>query len=265
MARWRWHEHELGQRYIMVNIAGYDLTAVEDGYEVFKMAVIVGQFRHQTPVFSDRVEYIEFNPYWKIPLTIARDEELYELRKDTYYLVNRHVRLLSSWHDDAVEFDSTIIDWHAVGPREMNHYRLRQDPGPWNALGQIKFVLPNTYDVYLHDTPDQDLFERTARTFSHGCIRVSEPLALAEFILAGEEEEWPMERIKEVVESAERKIVTLSVPLPVHIIYQTAGVDNQGKIHFNNDNYGRDKRLANILFNQESNQATLNKQLPKNE
>ena len=250
MARWRWHEHDLGQRYILVNIANYDLKAVENEQEGLDMPVIVGQRQHKTPVFSDRIKYIDFNPFWNIPLSIARNEELPELRKDPLYLVKRHVQLLSSWQSDAVEIDSTTIDWNSVSPREMNRYKLRQDPGPWNALGRVKFVFPNTYDIYLHDTPAHDLFERSARSFSHGCIRVSKPLILAEFVLQKQKDKWPLERIEETVASAERKIVNLSTPLPVHITYQTVWVDNQAKIHFNNDNYDRDKKLAKILFNQ---------------
>jgi murein L,D-transpeptidase YcbB/YkuD len=130
----------------------------------------------------------------------------------------------------------------------MNRYKLRQDPGPWNALGQIKFVFPNRYDVYLHDTPGQDLFTRRSRSFSHGCIRVSRPLALAQFVLAEEPQDWSEEKIGKVVASSKRKVVTLTKPVPVHITYQTVWVDNLGTIHFNIDNYGRDAMLAEILF-----------------
>jgi murein L,D-transpeptidase YcbB/YkuD len=248
MARWRWQEHELGTRYVMVNIANYDLKAVHDNQVQLEMAVIVGELQNQTPVFSHRIQYLDFNPFWNIPPSIARNEELRALRADPYYLVNRHVRLFSSWDDDAVELDSTLIDWQAITPRQMNRYKLRQDPGPWNALGRIKFVFPNRYDVYLHDTPGQDLFTRKKRSFSHGCIRVSRPLALAQFVLAEEPQDWSEEKIGEVVASSKRKVVTLTKPLPVHITYQTVWVDNQGIIHFNNDNYGRDAMLAEILF-----------------
>jgi murein L,D-transpeptidase YcbB/YkuD len=248
MARWRWQEHELGNRYILVNIANYDLRAVKDNQVQIEMAVIVGKLQHQTPVFSHRVQYLDFNPFWNIPPSIARNEELPALRNDPYYLANRHVRLFSSWDEDGVELESTQIDWHTVTPQQMNRYKLRQDPGPWNALGQIKFVFPNRYNVYLHDTPGQDLFAQTRRNFSHGCIRVSQPLALARFVLAEEQQDWSEEIISEVVSLNKRKVVKLEKPLPVHITYQTVWVDNQGTIHFNNDNYKRDTKLATILF-----------------
>jgi len=252
MARWRWQENDLGRRYIIVNIANFDLGYFENDEEKISMAAIVGQLQHQTPVFSDRVQYLDFNPFWNIPATIARNEELPALREDPFHLVSRHVRLFSGWGEDAIELDSTLIDWQAVTPREMNRYRLRQDPGPWNALGPVKFVFPNHHDVYIHGTPAQDLFEKTVRSFSHGCIRASRPLELAVFVLAQESGGWTLERIREVVATGERKVVKLSVPVPVHITYQTVWVDNAGEIHFNNDNYGRDQKLTEILFNRKS-------------
>lgn len=248
MTRWRWQEHELGTRYVMVNIANYDLRAVQNNQVQMEMAVIVGKLQHQTPVFSHHIQYLDFNPFWNIPPSIARNEELPALRNDPYYLVNRHVRLFSNWGTESVELDSTRIDWQSVTPRQMNRYKLRQDPGPWNALGQIKFVFPNQYDVYLHDTPSQDLFALKTRNFSHGCIRVSRPLALARFVLAEEPQDWSEEKIRAIVSVNNRKIVKLTKPLPIHITYQTVWVDNQGIIRFNNDIYGRDTKLAQILF-----------------
>ncbi|MDW7773551.1 MAG: L,D-transpeptidase family protein [Desulfobulbaceae bacterium] len=265
MARWRWQEHELGQRHIMVNIANFDLKAVEDGREVLDMAVIVGKFQHQTPVFSHRVQYVDFNPFWNIPPSIARNEDLPELRKDPYYLVNKKVRLFSGWDADAIELDSTAVDWQSVTPREMNRYKLRQDPGPWNALGPVKLVFPNKYDVYIHGTPAQELFEHNIRNFSHGCIRASRPLDLVHFALAGEKGNWSLEEIQNIVAGGERKVASIRASLPVHITYQTVWVDNQGIIHFNSDIYGRDRKLGEILFAADSpadpiNNITVNEQ-----
>ncbi|MDH3329647.1 MAG: L,D-transpeptidase family protein [Desulfobulbaceae bacterium] len=265
MARWRWQEHELGRRYIMVNIANYDLKAVEDGQEILEMAVIVGKLQHQTPVFSHRVQYVDFNPFWNIPPSIARNEELPELRKDRFYLVNRRVRLFSNWQTDGVELDSTAINWQSVTPREMNRYKLRQDPGPWNALGPVKLVFPNKYNVYIHGTPAQELFEHNKRNFSHGCIRASQPLALVKFALSGEKQDWSMEKIQEIIALEKRKVVNLSTPLPIHITYQTVWVDNQGIINFNEDTYGRDRKLAEILFASSDNAASTTNNVPVNE
>lgn len=248
LARWRWQEHDFGDRYIIVNIANFDLKLFDNGRNEVNMEVIVGKRQHQTPVFSDRIRYLDFNPFWNIPPSIARNEELKQLKQDPYYLVNRNVRLFSGWGEDAVELDSTVVDWQSVTPQEMNRYKLRQDPGPWNALGPVKFVFPNKYDVYIHGTPVQDLFDAWTRDFSHGCIRVRQPLLLAELILEPEEENWPIERILEIVAKGERKVVKLRNPLPVHITYQTVWVDNDGEIYFNNDNYERDKKLYEVFL-----------------
>jgi murein L,D-transpeptidase YcbB/YkuD len=248
MSRWRWQEKELGRRYIIVNIASYDLKAVEASREVLKMEVIVGKLQHQTPVFSDQVQYVDFNPFWNIPPSIAEKEELTELRNDPFYLVNRKVRLFSDWQEDGIELDSTKIDWSSVTEDEMKRYKLRQDPGPWNALGPVKLVFPNNYNVYIHGTPAQELFEHNKRNFSHGCIRANQPLELARFALAEEKQDWSMKKIEEVVAKGERKVVSISSPLPIHITYQTAWVDSVGTIHFSSDVYGRDEILAKILL-----------------
>ncbi len=249
MTRWRWQEHDLGEKYILVNIANFDLTAFENGREVFTLPVIVGKFQHQTPIFSDRINYIDLNPFWNVPTSIARNEDLPKLRKDPQYLRKRHVRLFSGWGADAVELDSSAIDWRNVSPARMAQFKLRQDPGPWNALGQAKFIFPNKYDVYLHDTPTQNLFSRTLRDFSHGCIRVSDPSRLAAFALSNAPGGWTAEKIDALLKDGKRATLHLTTPLPVHITYQTSWVDKSGIIYFNRDVYGRDQKLRKALFN----------------
>jgi len=248
MARWRWQEHFLGEKYILVNIAGFDLSGFEAGEMKIHFPVIVGKLKHQTPVFSDRVMYIDFNPYWNITPNIARNEELPKLRKDPLHLVKRHIRVFSSWQADAVELDSTTIDWNTISRGQIAGFKLRQDPGPWNALGKVKFIFPNKYDVYMHDTPTQHLFSLNKRNFSHGCIRVSDPPGLALFILSYENSGWNREKIDAILKSGKRKVVRPDVLVPVHITYQTAWVDKNGLICFNKDIYDRDKKLGQALF-----------------
>lgn len=248
MTRWRWQAHDLGDRYVLVNIAGYNLKAVEKGNIVMDMPVIVGEMENQTPIFSDRIQYLDFNPYWVITRTIASKEELPRLQKNPRYLVDRKVRLFSSWDEDAVEIDSTKVNWNAISPAQMAHYRLRQDPGPLNALGRVKFVFPNRFAIYMHDTPKHDLFSQSTRNFSHGCIRVSDPLALAAFALGEEKQAWTAEKIKSTIDTGKRKVVQLTVPLSVHLTYQTTWVDKDGTIHFNRDVYGRDTELSLALL-----------------
>lgn len=249
LARWRWHDHNLGRNYIMVNIANFTLKAVRNDQIQLDMPVIVGKLQHQTPVFSDTIKYLDVNPFWNVPPSIAMNEELPELRKNPQHLVERHIRLFSSWSSDAVEIDSTLIDWQTVNRSQMARYKLRQDPGPWNALGSVKFVFPNHYSVYLHDTPAHDLFSQTSRSFSHGCIRVSKPLDLARFSLEGNGADWNLEKLEQITALGERKILKISPPLPVHVTYQTVWVDNERNIYFNSDIYGRDAKLIKVLVN----------------
>ncbi len=248
MERWRWQEHELGERYLLVNIANYHLLAVAGGEVKLDMAVIVGQKQNQTPVFSDSIKYVELNPYWTLPPSIARDEYLPKLQRDARILDKRHIRLFSGWGRDARELVSTAINWKKVTPEEMVRFKLRQDPGPWNALGRAKFVFPNHYDIYLHDTPSRQLFNRAERGFSHGCVRVSYPIDLAGFVLDGERTGWDRERVEEVLAQGGNAIITTPDPLPVHITYQTTWLDKEGSFHLNKDIYGRDQRLVEALF-----------------
>ena len=247
MARWRWQAHDLGDVHVIVNIAGFSLSAFQDSHVALEMPVIVGKLQHKTPVFSDKIRYLDFNPFWNVPPKIARDEELPALQENPRHLLDRHIRVFSSWQSDAVELDSVAIDWKAVGRSKMSQYKLRQDPGPWNALGRVKFVFPNTHAVYLHDTPAHDLFVHPTRTFSHGCIRVSKPLELALFLLKTQGYNWSREDIDTIVLEGERMVVSFKTDLPIHITYQTAWLDKNGKIRFSDDIYGRDTRLQEAL------------------
>jgi murein L,D-transpeptidase YcbB/YkuD len=247
MARWRWQSHDLGDKYVIVNIAGFNLKGVNNNEVVLDMPVIVGKNQHQTPVFSDSIKYLDFNPFWNIPPSIARDEELPKLKQNPFHLVERQVRLFSSWNEGAVELDSTAVDWHQITRSQISTYLLRQDPGSWNALGKLKFVFPNKYSVYMHGTPSQGSFKRRERSFSHGCIRLSDPPALAGFILKDQQGQWTDEKIAEIYNQDSRKVIRLSQPVPIHITYQTSWVDKDGTINFNNDTYARDAKLHQAL------------------
>ena len=246
----RWHglRHDLGEKYILVNIPAYTLQAVDEDKVILDMPVVVGNLENKTPTFSDMVTYIVFNPYWTITPNIARTEELPALRKNPYHLVDRHIRLFSSWYGDAIELDSTTIDWHTVTPNQMAAFRLRQDPGPWNSLGKLKFVFPNHHSVYLHDTSAQGLFSLNTRSLSHGCVRVSDPPGLAHFFLEKQAKMYSMEDILAMYRLNERIVITLANPVPVHLSYQTAWVDKDGSIHFTSDIYGLDKGTRNYLY-----------------
>ena len=248
LERWRWEAHDLGKKYVLVDIAGFTLEGIEGDTVILEMPVVVGTQNHETPVFSHLIQYIEFNPYWNIPPQIARDEMLGDLKKNPHYLNTKHIRLFSDRTSEAKEVNPLSINWNQVSPNKMGQFALRQDPGKWNALGAIKFVFPNSFNVYMHDTPTQTYFQRSNRAFSHGCIRLGKPVKLAEFLLGGIEKGWSSEKLKELIDTGKRTIIHLPTPLPVHITYQTVTSNQDGTISFHTDIYDRDQKLEEIFF-----------------
>ncbi len=248
LERWRWLPHILDGRRILVNIAGFQLKAIQNEKVEMQMPVIVGKVFFKTPVFSHRMTYLVINPFWNIPTSIARNEIVGKMAKDPSYLQSQKIRMFKGWKENAPEVDPASINWQTIG-RGINSYRLRQDPGPGNALGRIKFMFPNSDNIYMHDTPTHSLFKRSKRSFSHGCIRVSKPIDLAEHILASDNSNWTKKRIKEVIASGKRQIIRLKNPWPVHILYRTVRIDPaDGTVFFYDDVYGRDALLAEALF-----------------
>ncbi len=251
LERHRWLPGDLGERYILVNIAGFALEMVERGAAPFAekipftTEVVVGTPRHRTPVFGRPMTRIVLNPYWNVPPSIAVGEILPRLRRDPGYLAREGFEVLSGWEADARILDPATIDWSEIPARDFP-YRFRQKPGPDNALGRLKFVLPNRYHVYLHDTPARELFDRARRAFSHGCVRLRDPRGLAALLLAPAG--WDRDRLERAIESGERRVVRLPRPVPVYILYFTAWVERDGTVHFRDDVYGRDAELAALLF-----------------
>jgi len=247
MERWRWMPDDLGPRYLAVNLADYTLAVMQGNEVVDTMRVVVGAPYTRTPVFSGSMTYLELNPYWHVPPKIAKEELLPKVKKDPGYLAKEGYTLLSDWSESAVPVDPKSIDWKSIGPNQFR-WRVRQDPGAKNALGRIKFMFPNRFDVYLHDTPSKSHFERAMRSFSHGCIRVQDPPRLALAIMGiTETAGWTPESLAEAIDAGTRRVVKLRKPLPVHITYITAFVDGDGAVQFRGDVYGRDKLLALAL------------------
>jgi L,D-transpeptidase YcbB len=256
LERWRWLGKDVvDDKFVLVNIANYEVLAMEQGELALRLPAIVGKTYHATPVFSDRIRHIEFNPYWNVTPSIAQNEMLPKLKKNPGYLANQHMRLYGGYADNAPELNPRSIDWSAVTKSGMNRYRIRQDPGPWNALGVVKFVFPNSYNVYLHDTSTRGLFAERNRTFSHGCIRVSSPLKLAAFLLNQPGDPWSLERVQAIVAADQNKAVRLARPVPIHMLYRTAWVDRDGSAQFRPDIYKRDARIAQALA-QSANRVT---------
>lgn len=249
MERYRWLKRMKDERLVAVNIAGFEAAAGRPGKFDIVMPVIVGKTYHKTPVFSDTIKYIEFNPYWNVPPSIASNEMLPKLKKDPAYLKKQNMRIFQGWEPGAAELDAMNIDWGSVSKSEMNQYHIRQEPGPDNSLGTLKLVFPNKYNVYLHDTPHHSLFKQEQRAFSHGCIRMGRPAEMAAWVLGGDAKGWSVERVNEIVNSRKRQVVTLEEPVPVYILYRTAFVNpDDGALVFYNDIYGRDTLLIQALL-----------------
>lgn len=246
MERWRWLPQDLGRRYVLVNIAGFRLRVVEEGDEVLRMSVVTGRPYRQTPVFSGEISYLVLNPYWHVPHSIATKDKLPEIKKDPSYLDRQQFKVFRGWGADAQPIDPSTIDWTRLSQGNFP-YRLRQEPGPMNALGRVKFMFPNRYSVYLHDTPTRGLFAQAERAFSSGCVRVERPLELAEYLLA-DPSTWSRARIQSVIETTNtERSVLLRERVPVHLQYWTAWVEEDGTVHFRNDVYQRDGAVREAL------------------
>jgi murein L,D-transpeptidase YcbB/YkuD len=205
------------------------------------MRVIVGDPTHQTPLFSDEMTYVVFSPYWNIPPDILRKETLPRVVKDPEYLERNRIEVVGTSGQDEL-LDPAAIDWS--DEEATKGLRFRQTPGPENALGLVKFIFPNNFNVYLHDTPGDALFNKERRALSHGCIRVEQPVALAEYVL-GDRPEWTAERIEAAMGANREQTVMLKTHLPVHIGYWTAWVEPDGKtVTYTDDPYGIDAKHA---------------------
>jgi L,D-transpeptidase YcbB len=245
LERWRWLPQTLGARHIRVNVAGFDLEVREEEKIVLSMAVIVGKPYTRTPVFSSPLTYLVLNPTWYVPVSIARQELLPAAQAGASSLHSKGYRVFRGTRADAPEVDLLDIDWSAISPERLD-LRFRQSPGPANALGRVKFMLPNRFDVYLHDTPGRGLFARSSRAFSHGCIRVEKPVELAQHLLR-DQAQWSRSALLAAIEQGNERVVRLRESVPVHLLYQTAWVDEGGVVHFGEDVYGRDAPLAQAL------------------
>jgi murein L,D-transpeptidase YcbB/YkuD len=244
LERWRWLPQDLGRRRILVNIAAQELQVVEDEEIVMAMRVVVGMQYKRTPVFSDTVRYIVLNPNWHVPRSIAVEELIPKVRADSTYLERFGMRLLTTGSDPQ-EVDPRTIDWTSVRADSFP-YRFRQEPGRLNALGRIKFMFPNSYDVYLHDTPSRSLFERAQRDFSHGCIRIERPVDLAVYLMR-KNGTWDREAIETALDEGTERTIYLPKPEPIHLLYWTAWADADGTIQFRTDINALDRSLANAL------------------
>jgi L,D-transpeptidase YcbB len=245
MERWRWLTRDLEKNFILVNIANFELYIVEDESPIARMRVVVGKRYQPTPVFASIMTHLVINPSWNVPRSIAVREMLPLLRKDSAYLQRENLKVFGGWKPEEKELDPGAIDWASTKPADFK-FHFRQKPGPRNALGQLKFVFPNQFNVYMHDTPARDLFKQLSREFSHGCIRIERPLDLAEYGLRGDSA-WTPDKLVAAIASGKERTVRLPRPLPVYILYATAWVDRSGALQLRPDTYNLDAPVAKAL------------------
>ena len=245
LERWRWVPPGFPRPPIVVNIPEFRLRTFNDQYQVvLNMKVVVGKaYRHQTPVFANEMKYIIFRLYWNVPLSIQRAELLPKIRKDRDYLAKHGYEIVDK-RDQVVS--AGVLTDALLKQLRSGDLGIRQRAGGENALGPVKFVFPNQYDVYLHGTPALELFAKARRDFSHGCIRVEDPLALAEWVLR-DQPEWTPDRIKAAMEGTVTFQVNLDQPIPVLIFYTTTVVLADGEVEFFDDIYGHDADLEQVL------------------
>ena len=238
--RMRWLNYDLGARHILINTAAFTMEMIENGAPRFSTRTVVGKARdHQTPEFNDLLEFIVVNPFWNVPYSIASEEILPLLREDPTYLEQNNMELIDS------DLPASEIDWSQVTRRSFPG-RIRQRPGPDNALGTVKFLFPNDHAIYMHDTPAQNLFAYDQRTFSHGCVRLQDPIGFAHLLLSLQDDD-PVGTFDRLRELGDKKWIRVREPIPVYVTYRTAWLDAGGVRQFRADVYRRDRDVMAAL------------------
>ena len=238
LERWRWLPDRMPDRHFVVNVPDFRLEAIEQGKAVLDMRVVVGTPDNKTPIFADEMTHVVFSPYWNVPPSIAQEETIPRALSDPGFLARNNMEVVN---ESGQKVDSGSVDWS-----NARGLRIRQRPGSGNALGGVKFIFPNNFDVYLHDTNATKLFDRIERGLSHGCVRVEEPHKLAQYVLR-DQPEWTAESIDAAMKSGQEKHVKLKTPIPVYILYKTAWV-HDGGVRFLKDLYGHDADQAAKLW-----------------
>jgi murein L,D-transpeptidase YcbB/YkuD len=243
MEAWRWMPRDFGQFHVMVNIPEFRLWVKKDGQAVHTTRVVIGKTKHKTPVFSDEIEHVVVNPYWHVPYSIAKKELLPRFKSDPGYVLRSNYEVLARVGAGYRVIDPYSVDWHNLSARSMP--RIRQRPGSRNALGSVKFMFPNKHAVYLHDTPSKSLFRKDYRAYSHGCVRVENPMEFADALLQYDEK-WSGKRLRRLLGGYEKTAI-LKSHIPVHLTYFTTRIDEDGNLIFLNDVYGHSTKIKKAL------------------
>lgn len=242
MERWRWIPQSFEPNYLIVNIPEFRLRVYEKGKEEINMKVIVGKELNSTPIFSDLMEHVVLSPYWNIPPGILKNEIAPKVASNPGFLESMDMEVIDKSGNPV---DPSSVDWSAAGTGSFP-YTVRRKPGPKNDLGDVKFIFPNSMNIYLHDTPSTELFSMSKRDFSHGCVRVERPIDLAVYLLR--DSGWDKSKIMDQVQTRKEKYVPLKKKMPVYLVYFTASADPNGKVRFYDDVYGHDQKLKSMYF-----------------
>ena len=246
LERWRLLPRIDDDRYIIVNIPGFELHAYQSGFETVSMRTVVGRFKRKTPTFSSNIDRIVVNPTWTVPKTIMREDYLPKLQEDPGYLDKKGIQIYSGWGADREVIDPYSIDWNVYSAGERIPFMMRQPPGRDNALGRVKFLMPNNDSIYLHDTNSPRLFNRARRAYSSGCVRLSDPNAFADYLMRGDSELGDRTS-DDIIRGSSQRWYSLGTPVPVHLTYLTAWARPNGEIEFKEDIYRRTAHLLRQL------------------
>jgi len=246
LERLRWLDDARPERYLLVNIPSQQLWAVENGEIVEQMDVIVGLPYRQTKSFTTLVTGIRFNPTWTVPQRLKMEDFLPRLKENPGYLYDKGMEVIRGHGREAVTLDPYSIDWHSISAAEMGQIRMVQSPGDHNALGRIRVLMPNPYNIYLHDTNHPEYFDRTPRFLSSGCIRLSKPETIARFVLKNRPD-WSDEKMNETIRRGRMTDIGIDETLPVYILYQTIWLEDDGRLVYGSDAYRQDQNLLGLL------------------
>jgi murein L,D-transpeptidase YcbB/YkuD len=248
LERLRWVDARRPHKYVVVNIPAATLWAIENDQVAFEMSVIVGRAKRATNSFITQITGVRFNPDWTVPPTIKKDDLWPKLIENPEYLFDKGIELYLGYDRDSETLDPASIDWASLTPNDLHALRMVQTPGPHNPLGRIRVLMPNKYNIYLHDTNERSLFTRAERAQSSGCIRMEHPEAMAAFIMSGQKK-WNPERVAESLQSEKTKDYLIDQPIPIYLLYYTVWADSEGAIVYGTDIYGEDEKLLKTLEN----------------
>jgi murein L,D-transpeptidase YcbB/YkuD len=245
LERWRWLPRDRGDNYVWVNLPNAEMQIFEKGESVFNMRVVVGRHYRPTPSFRSEIDRIVFNPTWSVPRRIAVEDILPQQKNDVHFISRKHIRVFKGAGNDVYEVDPVNVAWNELDA-DYFPYRLRQDAGPKNSLGRLKFMFQNPYDIYMHDTPAKLLFQLPRRAFSSGCVRLEKPEELAAYLFE-RDKGWDVHHVKSQIDQLQTKTVRLNTKIPVYFVYITSWVTENGDVNFREDVYGRDEKVAKAL------------------